>query len=285
VGRDFDIVDRIIQWPDGRDVRFEMALDITERKRAEDALRDSQARFKMLFEGASTAIFIIDLKTRTITDCNTYASRLIGRPKEEIIGMHHASLHPPDRLAQCRGNAALHSPDGRVANFETEILHRDGRRIPIFINSTIMEIDGRKIMMGSYLDVTDFKLVEKALRESEERYRRLVENIQVLVWEVDENYRYTYMNPRFRDVLGYEPEELLGKTPFELMAGEEVERIMGRLKPLLDEHKPFELLDYLVLRKDGEKVYFKTNAVPVFDDKGRFKGYRGVNRDITDGRG
>jgi PAS domain S-box-containing protein len=258
--------------------------DISKRKLAEEALRVSEVKFKTLFEGASTAIFIIDVGTGNITDCNTYAAQLIGRPKEEIIGMRHFRLHPPDRTEQCHRDTMLHSSDGRVVNYEAEVLHKDGRRIPIFINSTLMEIGGRKIMMGSYLDISDLKRAERALHESEEKYRSLVENINDMAWETDENNRCTYASPRCREILGYGPEEIIGKTQFEFMAPEELTRVVGQVKPFLDAHQPFELLDYYVVRKDGRRAFLETSGMPMFDDNGRFRGYRGVNRDITGGQ-
>jgi PAS domain S-box-containing protein len=90
--------------------------------------------------------------------------------------------------------------------------------------------------------------------------------------------------PRPREVLGYEPGELVGRMPFDYMTPDEGKRVMDLFRPLPDTHKPFELVDYYVFRKDGSKVFFKTNAMPIFDDSGRFRGYRGVNRDIANGR-
>jgi PAS domain S-box-containing protein len=387
---------------------IEHIRDINERKQVEEALRESEARFKTLFEGGSTAIFIIDVGTRVITDCNMYAAMLVGRPKDELIGMHHSKLHPPESADPCRRNTSIHSKDGSVKNYETEILHKDGHRIPILINSTIVELGGKKVMIGSYLDITERKLAEKALhdseekfraladsssigilliqgmdiiyvnqaiadllgytidecrnmkywdmvqpdmkeqirqrailrqhgepgpsrkefnivkkngeiiwldctaavlqyrgnpammitamditarkmmerelRKSEEKYRSLVENVHDMVWETDENNACIYSSPRSREIMGYEPEELLGKTSFDLMVPEEVPRIMGLVKPLLEAHKPFELLGYWVVKKDGSKALIEANGMPMFDENGRFIGYRGMNRDITNGR-
>ena len=280
-----EITGKTIYDDDGKPL-FQVGVlrDISERKLAEAALRNSEARFKALFEGASMAILIIDVGTGNITDCNSYAVNLIGRPREEIIGSHHVRLHPAGRLEECRRNTMIHTDDGHVTNFETEMLHKDGRRIPVIINSKLMEINGRKIMMGSYLDITDRKRAEDALRESQEKYRGMVENIQVLIWEINENYLYTYMTPRSKEIMGYEPEEMIGKAPFDFMLQGEMKRIREQVRDLMNEHKPFELLDYYMIRKDGGKVFFKTNCMPVFDDKGQFAGYRGVNRDITNGR-
>jgi PAS domain S-box-containing protein len=387
---------------------IEHVRDINERKRAEEALRDSESRFKALFDGASVAVFIIDLGTRAITDCNTYATQMTGRPKEELIGMHHMKLHPPESAEPCRRNSMIHTKDGHATNFETEILHKDGRRIPILINSIILEIGGKKVMMGSYLDITERKRVEEALHDSEEKfraladssnigilliqgediiyvnraladifgytideclnmkywdtalpdmkeylrmriilrqrgepgpsrnelkmvrkngdliwldcttavlqyrgnpammitvmdmtgrkmiegklrkseelYRSLVENIHDIIWEVDENRVCTYISPRSREILGFEPEELVGKMPFALMVPEEMPRVQEIVKPFLDAQKPFELLGYWVWKKDGSKVLLETSGMPMFDEDGRYKGYRGVHRDITNWR-
>jgi len=113
------------------------------------------------------------------------------------------------------------------------------------------------------------------------RYRSLVEGIGDWVWEVDVDTVYTYASPRVRDLLGYEPEEILGRTPFDLMPTEEIPRVEAIYWPALAERKPFVLPENSNRHRDGRLVVLETSAVPFYDEAGRFRGYRGVDRDVT----
>jgi PAS domain S-box-containing protein len=129
---------------------------------------------------------------------------------------------------------------------------------------------------------TEIKRAEKTLQQSEERFRSLVETTTDWFWEVDENAVYTYSSPKIRDILGYEPEEILGKTPFALMAPEEANRVAHIFAPYATSRRPFKLLENTNVHKDGHLVVLETSGVPIFDVKGVFRGYRGIDRDITE---
>jgi len=121
---------------------------------------------------------------------------------------------------------------------------------------------------------------EAALRASEKRYRNLVETVSDWVWEVDVNVVYTFASPRVRDLLGYEPGEILGKTPFDLMPHDEAVRIEEIFIPYADRREPFPAIENTNLHKDGHLVILETSGAPFFDANGTFLGYRGVDREI-----
>lgn len=121
----------------------------------------------------------------------------------------------------------------------------------------------------------------RALQASEERWRSLIENSHDWIWEVDATGCYTYASPRVRELLGYSPEEVLGKTPFDFMPPGERQRVLELFTAALTLRLPFQGLENINQRKDGSLVVLETNATPFFDEKGRFAGYRGIDRDIT----
>ncbi|MGB8707385.1 MAG: PAS domain S-box protein, partial [Dehalococcoidia bacterium] len=125
------------------------------------------------------------------------------------------------------------------------------------------------------------KQVEEALKESEEKYRSLVESTSDWIWEIDRNGIYTYASPKVKELLGYEPEEVIGKTPFDLMPAEEAKRVANKFKDIVKNNKPIERLENINLHKDGHLVILETSGVPIFDNNGQLRGYRGVDRDIT----
>jgi len=126
------------------------------------------------------------------------------------------------------------------------------------------------------------KRAEEALRASEERFRALTESTSDWVWEVDVDGVYTYASPKVKDLLGYEPEEVIGKTPFDLMPPEEAKCIAEEFRAIVDSQRPFARLENTNLHKDGRLIVLDTSGEPFFDADGRLCGYRGIDRDITE---
>jgi PAS domain S-box-containing protein len=122
---------------------------------------------------------------------------------------------------------------------------------------------------------------EKRLRESEERYRNLMEASFDWIWEVDAENRFTYASPRVVDFLGYTPEEMFGHTPFEFMPEAEARRVEEIFGAIAAVRRPFTALENVNLHRDGRLVSLETSGAPMFEPGGEFKGYRGSNRDIT----
>ncbi|MDZ8053633.1 MAG: PAS domain S-box protein [Aulosira sp. ZfuVER01] len=127
----------------------------------------------------------------------------------------------------------------------------------------------------------DRQLALEALRDSEERFRNLVETSSDLIWEVDKNGIYTYVSPKIRDILGYEPEEVLGKSPLEFMPLDRRESIAQEFAVIFITPQPFQCLENIQMHQNGQLVWLETSGVPVFDSEGTFQGYRGMSRDIT----
>lgn len=123
---------------------------------------------------------------------------------------------------------------------------------------------------------------ENALRESQQRFRGLVETLGDWVWEVDCDWRYTYASPQVRTILGYAPEEVIGKTPFELMPPEEAPRVRALAEGARSRRLPIVGLENVSVHKSGRHVILETAGQPYFDAAGSFLGYRGVDREITD---
>jgi PAS domain S-box-containing protein len=132
--------------------------------------------------------------------------------------------------------------------------------------------------------VEDQKAAEAALSDREERYRRLVETSFDWVWETDTSCRYTYASPRIKELLGYDPAEVIGRTPFELMPAAEARRIEATFGAIAAERRPIVALENINQHKDGRMIVVETNGVPVFSPDGTWIGYQGMDRDITQRR-
>jgi PAS domain S-box-containing protein len=118
------------------------------------------------------------------------------------------------------------------------------------------------------------------LEESEGKYRSLVESINDMAWETDSNLRFTYVSPRVRNLTGFEPGDILGKTPFDLTSAKERERLVPAITDMLNREGAFDLVEFPMARKDGGIAELEISGLPVKDAAGRLTGYRGITRDI-----
>lgn len=148
------------------------------------------------------------------------------------------------------------------------------------ITGTFAEL---KLMGHSFLEmVHTLQEREEALRVSEEKFRTLVESTSDWIWEINAEGAFTYASPQVEDILGYTPNEMIGKTPFDLMPAEEAERIAHVFKEIIAEGEPIVALHNVNLHKDGRLIVLETSGVPVLDEAGKVTGYCGVDRDITE---
>ncbi|MES9873480.1 MAG: diguanylate cyclase [Candidatus Sedimenticola sp. 6PFRAG7] len=120
------------------------------------------------------------------------------------------------------------------------------------------------------------------LRQSEEKFRNLVESSSDWIWEVDRDGIYRYASPQVESILGYRPDEIIGRTPFDLMPSGEAEKITAAFNTLKSNGAPINRLENIILHKDGRRVILETNGVAFWDENGELAGYRGVDRDITE---
>ena len=137
-------------------------------------------------------------------------------------------------------------------------------------------------MVGVVHDITERKQAADALRQSEEKFRALVESTSDWIWEVDSNGHFTYASPRSEVLLGYKPEEVLGRSPFDFMPPAESQRVAKLFGETIAKRAPLVALKNSNLHKDGRVVVLETSGVPFFDGNGEFAGYRGIDRDITE---
>jgi len=129
------------------------------------------------------------------------------------------------------------------------------------------------------------KRAEDALRESEEKYKTLVEATSDIIWEADEEGVFTFISPRIKDILGYEVDEVVGKMrTLDLIAKGEARKWLKRFKEINAKKMPFSGFEITHLHKNGTPVIFETSGIPLFDSDGNFKGYVGIDRDITERR-
>ena len=155
--------------------------EVQQRKRTEQALRESEARFRALFEGAPDPIILADPGLGTVVDANSAACRLLDRPRAEIIGLHQCDLHPPQDQAFARDSFDRHAEearlDGSTRPVESLVLRRDGTVVPVEVLAQLIQVRDQALLMGTFRDITERRRTEEALRESESRFRGLLQSV------------------------------------------------------------------------------------------------------------
>ena len=150
-------------------------------------------------------------------------------------------------------------------------------------NTRLIQVFGYPILdnNGDVAQMIEYTMDITEQKESLDRFKAMTENTSDWIWEVDENAAYTYASPRVKDLLGYEPEELIGRTLFDLMPPEEAERVAKEFGRIAKDGMPFSRLENTNLHKDGHHVVLETSGVPILDANKHLRGYRGIDRDIT----
>jgi len=230
---------------------------------------------------ATDAFWIIDTGGR-ILEVNDAASGMLGYSREELLEMNVREIDVDMDTETIRRYKERIDKTGR-GSFETRHRKKDGAVINIELNAVYMDQDDG-LLYVFLRDITGRKKAEEALLASEERFRSIVETSRDRIWETDCSGVYTFTSPKVRDVLGYEIEEIIGKSAFEIMPPDEAERVGRLFKEIARTRMPIERLENTVLSKDGRLVVLETNGLPFFDAAGRLLGYRGLDRDITERR-
>ncbi len=249
--------------------------DITEAKKAEQALRESEAKYRALYDNAADPIIIFDKKTHKILDCNETAVRVYGYSKKEFRQMTPHQLHPLDEYDIVDFNIK--------ENTSAEHYHhvtKDGRIIQVEIHTGSVIFGDREAWLSVVRDISDRKQAEDALRESEQRYRAVVETSLNGICMADLNENLLFVNNSFAEMLGYDPGEMIGMNFSQITDPEEFEH----LKEQTERRKKGEsdIYESILINKNGEKVFVLVSASPLFDKQGNFNGTMGVFTDITD---
>jgi PAS domain S-box-containing protein len=154
---------------------------IKERIRAEEKLKESEEKYRSLFENSGDAIFIVDIKTGIILDANRQAEILTGYPKQEIIGMHQYRLHPTEYTEYYIKKFQKHIKSGLVFDLEAEVVKKDGSVVPVFICSGLIDLQGKNVIQGIFRDISKEKMIsdlkgELASRKSIYRAKAIIAN-------------------------------------------------------------------------------------------------------------
>jgi PAS domain S-box-containing protein len=232
-------------------------------------LRTSEARFRTFVDRATDAFFLLDDKS-TVLDVNRQACDGLGYSREELIGKHRSDFDVGLDEASIE-RLRRHISAGETVTFETCHRRKDGTSFPVEVRVGQFEQGGRRFLC-LVRDITERKRAEDELSSSEERFRTLVQFSFDVYWETDAQHRFTRTTPSSD----------IGKTRWEVPYLEPDAEAWRRHRETLDAHLPFRDFELARPTPDGGKLCMSVSGLPVFDKAGRFVGYRGVGRNITE---
>ncbi len=208
-----------------RPVRFVgISQDITERKAADEVHRESEARFRLLFDGAADAIFWADAESGILINCNRAAEVLLGWERNEIIGQHQSFLHPTEDAVRYREMFEAHASLQSKSQFELEVVRKDGSRVEVSVSPSVTVINGQAVLQGIFRDISERKRAEQerqlAIQErltSEERFSKLfyASPFSIILATYPDG-KIIEANNAFLSLFGFERQEVLGKTTGDL---------------------------------------------------------------------
>jgi diguanylate cyclase (GGDEF)-like protein/PAS domain S-box-containing protein len=257
-----------------------VASDFTERKRGEKALRQSEQRYRTLFELNPLPMWVYDFETLRFTDVNDACIRHYGYSREEFLKMSIADIRPTEELPAMTD--ALKEIAVRSGPGEFRHRKKDGTVIDVEITSFEFDSAGRRSRLAIARDVTERKRAEADLRSSEERYRELFENAHDLVYTHDLEGRVTSVNVAAERVIRYSREEILGKRMQEIVAPEHAERFREALAKLSGKETATSY-EIDILARNGRRIPIELST-RLIHENGRPVGVQGIGRDLTERR-
>ncbi|MGA2172279.1 MAG: PAS domain S-box protein [Sedimentisphaerales bacterium] len=254
--------------------------DITEQKKAEQALRESEARYKAIFESAKEGILVADIETKRFKYANPAVCRMLGYTVEEMQQMNVHDIHPKEFLPQVLLHFEALARGERLLSRNVLCLRKDGTIFYADIHSTNVVIDNRLSAVGFFTDITERKNAEEALRQSEEKFRGLAERSFDMIFATDNDGKITYVSPACEKILAFKPEEMVGKSFKDFVSKAYLQPTIEYFTGII---KGRDLKSFIseVKRKDNTPVFIEANMSPIMQN-GKVVGAQGVVRDITE---
>lgn len=289
-GRRIDVEIVVKPLQAGRGHQAVLIRDITERKRAERDLKESEQRFRQLFEQATDALLVHDEEGKVV-DCNREACRSLGYSREELLALRVqdfvSNLASGEERVWIGGGIREHPAASEVeaptAGFHlAEHRRKDGTTFPVEVRVDAVDYGGKRMMLAACRDITGFKRAAEVLKESEERFRSALENASTGVALEGLDRRYLKVNRALCALLGYEEEELLAKASSEITHPEDLRKSEERTEQLLSGGAGTSSVEKRYIRKDGSVVWAISDVSLIRDAEGNPSHFVSQFRDITD---
>jgi PAS domain S-box-containing protein len=270
---------------------FGTVQDITERKQAEEALRESEEKYRLLADNAIDIIWTMDMNLR-FTYMSPSVARVRGYTVEEVMAQSLEEVFTPSSVETAvkvfMEELAIESREPkdlfRVRTLEVEHTCKDGSTVWVEINASfIRDADGQPVgILGVSREITERRKSEEAQRRSEERYRTIVEEMDESYYEVDLAGNLTFVNDATCRRLGRSREELIGMKYKAYTPAEDTETVFKIYNRVYRAGEPVKGVPAVAIAKDGSLRFVERSVFPLRDEEGKIIGFRGISRDVTE---
>ncbi|PVX26170.1 MAG: hypothetical protein CW691_02225 [Candidatus Bathyarchaeum sp.] len=260
---------------------FGTAQDITDLKKMERELKNSEEKYRKQFEEVLDAVFLADSETGVLVDCNRAATELVGREKPELIGQLQRILHPEEddlgKFSKVFADFLKTRPDF----LESQIVTKNGEIRDVIIRASSFKLGKKTLIQGIFRDVTEQKRMERDLQQSEEKYRSMIEQAPDAIFTFDLNGTVTSCNQAGLTVTGYPERELVGKAFAEFVSFvDSSKELFGLYNFLFDGGVP-EPFEVSFLTKSGD-TFFGEVHTSLLKQGDKIAGFQAIVRDITE---
>lgn len=245
---------------------------------------DLKANFGAILDTITDGVIVIDA-AGIIQLLNPAVESIFGYRHEDLLGQDVKWLMPsPDRERHAR-YLENHRRTGirKIIGIGREVTgqRRDGALFPMYLSVGELQLGDQRLYVGIVRDLTQQKQAREALEESEARFRHVADMVGEWLWEQDAAGRYSYSSGAVEEILGYRPEEIIGKHYFDLMTPEDREYWLQTLPPADQLTTPFRKLTNRYRHRHGHAVYTESSGEPILDARGQIRKWRGMDQDIT----
>jgi PAS domain S-box-containing protein len=256
--------------------------DVTEQKRAEEALRQSEERYRLLFDSNPHPVWVYDLESLGILDVNQAAIRNYGYSRGEFLSLTIKDIRPPEDVPALLEDTRYTPKDGEATGIWKHV-KKNGAQIDVEITSHPLEYSGKDARLVVATDITTQKKAVEALRQSEERFRLLIsEVVDYAILMLDPEGTVVSWNAGAERIKGYEAREIVGRNFSCFYPAEDVERgkPARQLKIALEQGRVED--EGWRVRKDGSRFWADVVITALHDATGRLRGFAKVTRDVTE---
>lgn len=266
----------------GMRIWLSLIRDITERKHSEDALQESETRYRSLAETSQDLIFVIG-RDDTVEYVNSFSAHLIRKPSGGIVGNPRSTLFPPAIADHQKHALQQVFLTGNPARSEGSLVMNDETRWFDHSLAPIRDTNGSiHSVLGISRDITERKLLEERLRESEKNFRLLAENSINIIIRMNTETVCSYVSPAVTTLLGYFQDEVVGQVILDYIHPEDITLVKSDIRDLLA-GQPSRPAKFRVRHKNGHYVWLESNTRTIHDaTTGTFAEFYCVSRDITE---
>ena len=271
-----ELIAAIVKTSSGKIRTIAQILDVTERKRSEKIILESENKFRQVFHNANDAIYLLEIDEKgnpgTFLEVNDRACEMLGYSREEFRSMKISNIDAREESHKIE-NVLEKLRLKKHITFEMTHVSKQGKYIPVEISSHIFTLNSKKVILSTARDITDRKRAERALKESQEKLYSVINHAPVVIWAIDKEGNFTFSDGRGLEKLGLKPGEVVGKSLFDIYA--DYKDIVANTRKALNGS------DIFTTTTVGDLTY-ETQYAPLRNDKNEIVGATGIAIDITE---